>query len=216
MPPDAFIFDLDGTLVDSLQDIADALNAALNDHRLPTAAPEQVKAWVGDGLRTLCRRAYGGPDAAILESLQTSASARYAQRSVHWTQPYPNILTMLNLLTARGARMAVLSNKPHDLAVQVIQRVRLKQFFLEVRGLRAEEERKPEPTTALHIARQLGSHPAEVILVGDSVVDTQTARNAGMKVAAVTWGFRPEEELRAAGPDYLVHDPLEIVRIIKK
>jgi phosphoglycolate phosphatase len=212
----AFIFDLDGTLVDSLQDITAALNAALEDHRLPTAAADQVKAWVGDGLRSLCRRAYEGSDGAVLKSLQLRAAEHYARRSLHWTKPYPNILTMLNLLATRGARMAVLSNKPHELTVEVVRGLRLESFFLEVSGLRVEEDRKPAPATALRIAQHLGSNPAEVLLVGDSVVDIQTARNAGMKIAAVTWGFRPEEEIRAAGPDYLVHDPLEIVRIGKK
>jgi phosphoglycolate phosphatase len=216
MPADTFIFDLDGTLVDSLHDIAAALNAALQEQHLPTAAPEQVKLWVGDGLRTLCRRACGTRVPSAFESLLSSAMAHYERRAVVETRPYPNILKMLSLLSDRGAPMSVLSNKPHDLTRQVISRLKLGQFFCEIEGLTDEAHRKPSPATALRIARRIGAHPADVMLVGDSVVDIQTARNAGMMAAAVAWGFRPEAELLAAGPDYLVHDPLEIVRLEKK
>jgi len=208
------IFDLDGTLVDSLRDITAALNSALAEVNRPLADREQVRRWVGDGLRTLCRRAWPDADDRALARLLEAAERHYRRTCVQTTRPYPNILKMLDLLMDRGGRLAVLSNKPHELTMEVLERLSMARFFMEIRGAGAEEHRKPSPTIALHLASRMGARPAQVFFVGDSLVDIQTARNASMRAVAVTWGFRPREELAAAGPDALIDEPAALVDLV--
>lgn len=209
-PLHALIFDLDGTLVDSLDDICNALNSGLRTmHRSP-APRDSVREWVGDGLPTLCRRAW--PDAsndALSRLTETAQTAYHAACVVH-TRPYDNILKLLDLLIAEGIALAVLSNKPHELACRVIDELDLRRYFQDVRGYVSEDEKKPSPQVALNMARRLGVPPDRVGLVGDSIVDILTARNGGMKSIAVTWGFQPASMLASEMPDWLVSRPMEI------
>lgn len=209
-PPVSFIFDLDGTLVDSLQDITDALNAALRDLNRAPASADQVRSWVGDGLTMLCRRALGGTSDPDLPRLVERASEQYQAHCVVHTRPYPNILKMLELLIAQGSPLAVLSNKPHAMTVEVIRVLKMDRYFVEVRGATSDEDRKPSPLAALELARRLERKPGDVFLVGDSLVDIETARRAGMKSVAVTWGFQGREFLAAERPDFLIDDPMKI------
>ena len=206
----AFIFDLDGTLIDSLEDIAGALNAALAALARAPAPVEQVGRWVGDGVTVLCQRALPDGDPSTLSRLAQMMRAAYQAHYLDHTRPYPNILPMLKLLIARGSPCAVLSNKPHDMSVQIVERLGLRGYFEDVRGCTHDEERKPSPAAALELARRLGVVPASIFFVGDSPVDILTARNAGMIAVSVTWGLRPKEELQAAGPDFVVDDPLQL------
>lgn len=212
--PNAFIFDLDGTLVDSLQDISNALNSALRDLDLPQVDRDSVRQWVGDGLPTLCRRAQPRADKTVHERLIEHASNHYRRHCVRHTRPYPNILKTLDLLRGRGHKLAVVSNKPHELVEQTLRELRMTQFFDEVRGYLHERDKKPSPTVALQIATIFGCAPERVCFVGDSPIDIRTARNAGMIAMAVTWGFREIEELEAERPDYLVHSPDEIIELL--
>jgi phosphoglycolate phosphatase len=211
--PRAFIFDLDGTLIDSWSDIAMALNAARADLGLPSINVNQVRSWVGDGLLTLCRRSAPEFDEKALSRLVEHARQHYFCNPVVDTTVYPNILPLLNLLHSRGALLAVLSNKPHDLTLEIIARLELAPFFSVVRGSRSEEDRKPNPGSLLEIAALLNVAPAEVYLIGDSMVDIETARHAGAKSVAVTWGSQDQVKLAAARPDFLVFDPLEIASL---
>jgi len=150
---EAFIFDLDGTFVDSLQDITDALNDALAALSRPTASTDQVRAWVGDGLMTLCRRALPAGDSSASAELARLAKIRYQSHCADHTRSYPNILPMLKLLKSGGARLAVLSNKPHDLTIEGMERLALHGYFDEIRGCSREEDRKPAPRIAREVAR---------------------------------------------------------------
>lgn len=209
----AYIFDLDGTLIDSLADISVALNAARGDLGMSFVDAKQVRTWVGDGLSTLCRRSAPEVDDTVLFRLAKHAAHHYAERPVVHTRTYSNILQLLNLLHSRGAPMAVLSNKPHALAVEIVARVDLAPYFAAVRGSQHEEDRKPDPRAAIEIIKSMHVAPNEVYMVGDSVVDIQTARNAGAKSVAVAWGFQNRDVLEAALPDFLVSDPLEIANL---
>lgn len=209
-PKRAIIFDLDGTLVDSLDDITHALNDALSAMGKPLVDRENVRGWVGDGLPVLCRRACPGIDDDTLRALIQKAARSYQDACVVKTRPYGNILQMLDLLQARGAPMAVLSNKPHALTQRVVTGLAMQKYFVEVRGYINEEEKKPAPTTALEMARRMSTLPSRVLFVGDSCVDIQTARNAGMTPVSVTWGFQKKNLLEGAGPDHFVDDPMEI------
>lgn len=209
----AFIFDLDGTLVDSLQDITNAINCALHAARLPTVTPREVREWIGDGLPTLCRRAAHIDRIETVNAMVKTATAHYARHCVDHTRPYRNILEMLRLLQRRRIPLAVLSNKPHALTVRVLERLDMHRHFHVIRGCTSEEDRKPSPHNALQIAEQCGVAPSRVHFVGDSVTDIHTARNAGMIAIAVTWGFQKKTELLAAEPDLVVNEPDEIPRI---
>jgi phosphoglycolate phosphatase len=212
----AFIFDLDGTLIDSLQDITSALNTALEElHRAPADAAT-VRSWIGDGLFTLCRRAVGEGDPALVATLVKSSGKHYVAHCVEQTRPYPKVLKMLDLLRARNAPMAVLSNKPHAVTVQIVRALGMDDYFADVRGCTVEEDKKPSPKNAIAIATALSVDPRCVFLVGDSPMDVQTARNAGMIAVAVTWGFRDRPELEAAHPDFFVDDPGEIPDLPEK
>lgn len=207
----AIIFDLDGTLVDSLQDIADALNHALNQLGCRRADKALVRRWVGDGLPMLCRRAMthaGDPNQAdkLLETVRTE----YEKRCTQTTRCYPNILQMLDLLQSASIPLAVLSNKPHRFVERVLDALTLTSRFVSARGYRDEKDKKPSPRQAVALAKLMGVSPAHTYFVGDSLVDIQTARNAGMKAVAVTWGFREKTLLQTAKPDFMLDDPLEL------
>lgn len=205
------IFDLDGTLVDSLDDIAAALNAALFEMRAAPVRREQVRAWVGDGIHVLCQRACPSAEPQRLEALVRSAREHYLAGCLDATAPYPNILKMLSLMKSANVPMGVLTNKPDALARQILVGLDLVRFFTEITGAEGAVPRKPEPSAALSMASLLHRAPRDVLLVGDSQVDILTARNAGMTAVAVCWGFRDRRELIDCGPDHLVADPLEIV-----
>lgn len=216
MHPRAYIFDLDGTLADSLHDIANALNCALGDHHLPTAPVEVVRGWVGSGLRALCEYACGACAHDVVDKVVDSALLHYREHPVVHTRLYPNIMQMLDLLKSRGALLAVLSNKPHDLTIEVIERLGIASFFTEVRGPQIESDRKPAPEGAMAILRRFCVAPGDAFMVGDSAIDIQTARNSGMTSVGVAWGFRPAGEILDAGAEFLVYDPLEIPALTKK
>ncbi len=211
--PHACIFDLDGTLVDSLRDIATALNSALDDLNLPCVDLRSVRDWVGDGLPALCRRAQPRADETTVKRLVECAAKHYRSHCVDHTRPYPNILEMLKLLRSRGLPMAVISNKPHDLVELTLRGLGLIQYFEEARGFVDEREKKPCPIHAIQVASNFKCAPRLVCLVGDSPVDIQTARNAGMIAVAVAWGFRKIGELEAERPDFLFHSPHEIISL---
>lgn len=209
------IFDLDGTLVDSLEDITNALNTALLQLGYRTIEADQARDWIGDGFTTLCTRVMTHVGAAErAEDLAEVARSTYHVHCVRRTKPYRNILKMLELLSEAGVAMAVLSNKPHDLTVRVVDELDLARFFRIVRGCRDDLLRKPAPDEALDIARQIDIDPRRFVFVGDSVVDIETARNAGMKAVAVGWGFQGIFKLSRAEPDRLIADPLELPALI--
>lgn len=209
-PLHALIFDLDGTLVDSLDDICNALNSGLCSMQRSPAPRDSVREWVGDGLPTLCRRAWTDASIDELSRLTKTAQAAYRAACVVHTRPYDNILKLLDLLKADGYALAVLSNKPHELACRVIDELDLRRFFQDVRGYVSEGDKKPSPQVALNMARRLGVPPHQVGLVGDSIVDIRTARNGDMKSIAVAWGYQPASKLALEMPDWLVSNPMEI------
>jgi phosphoglycolate phosphatase len=213
----AVIFDLDGTLVDSLQDIADALNHALRQLGCDRVDKTLVRQWVGDGLPMLCRRAMahaGDPEQA--DHLLEAAQNAYESRCTQTTFCFPNILKMLDLLQSASIPLAVLSNKPHRFVERVIDALALTPRFVSARGYRDEKDKKPSPRQAVALADLMGVSPADTYFVGDSPVDIQTARNAAMKAVAVTWGFREKDQLQAAQPDFMLDDPLELISLMER
>jgi GTPase len=213
----AFLFDLDGTLVDSLADIAAAMNEALVEAGLPSHPPDAYRRFVGDGVDALARRAAPGleGDDGRRSALVARYQAIYEGRLTVATQPYPGVPELVASLRARGLPLAVLSNKPDAATVKLVAALFAAGSFVAARGQRPGVPRKPDPRAALELAAEIGVAPAEIAFVGDTSVDMRTARAAGMVAVGVSWGFRPEE-LRGAGADLVVDDPAALASLLAR
>ena len=183
------IFDLDGTLVDSLPGIATALNHALDDLNLPNHSQDVVETFIGDGLLNLIVRALGQDATHHQEALLESFQTHY---SVDWkvgTHPYPGMIELLEEVSKRQIPMAVLSNKPHAYTVEIVEALFPKKLFNPIRGHQEEYPKKPDPTTALQIVNAWELDPREVAYVGDSTVDLATAHAAKLIPLIFSWGY---------------------------
>ncbi len=209
----AILFDLDGTLLDTLADIGAAMNRVLAERGLPTHELNAYLEFVGHGSRVLVER-------ALPKSHRDTATAQICFDAYledyghHWndnTELYPGISEMLDQVSRFDVKIAILSNKPHALTVRCAESHLSKWPFEAVLGQQDATPRKPDPTAALAIAKQLAVSADECLFVGDSGVDMQTATAAGMAPVGVLWGFRPESELREHGAQVLLSHPSEII-----
>jgi phosphoglycolate phosphatase len=209
--PEAIIFDLDGTLVDSLRDIAESLNECLGLLGLP---PQQVPAYrymVGEGIPTLCQRAIGQAHPHLVDRLAELARPRYRVRPLVYTRPYSGICEIIGRLCSSGVKLGVLSNKPHDMTVRIVRTFWPAAEFGVIYGYVEEHLRKPNPHYALRICADLGVPPAKTWVVGDTPTDVATAHAAGCYAVGATWGFRTRADLEAAGADWIIDRPEELV-----
>jgi phosphoglycolate phosphatase len=213
---DGVIFDLDGTLLDTLHDIAGAFNAVLQRHGLPLHAPDAYRRFVGDGAEELARRALPAEwrSAERIALCSREYVSAYGALSPVAALPYPGIPPLLDALTARHLPMAVLSNKSHDNTLASVAALLGAWAFAPVLGLRHGVARKPDPAGAIEIARCLSLPPGRIVFVGDTAIDMQTAAAAGMIPVGACWGFRGETELRAAGARFLLHHPMELIGVL--
>ncbi|MCR4958682.1 MAG: HAD-IA family hydrolase [Prevotella sp.] len=211
-----FVFDLDGTLLDTLGDLAAAVNYALRSHDMPEHSIDEVRHFVGNGVRKLMQRAVpDGDEHPLFEDALNTFRQYYLEHSLDTTRPYGGIPEMLSELRLRGCRTAVVSNK-FDAATKELCR----HFFpdsIEVAIGEHEAEgirRKPAPDTVEEALRQLGVTKDNAVYVGDSDVDILTARNAGLPCISVLWGFRDRDFLLSHGATTLVSSPKEIVALL--
>lgn len=211
----AVIFDLDGTLLNTLPDIARAINGVLRRHGFPEHREESYRGMVGWGLFEAMRLALpeGNRSDEEVLPLAEALTEEYRRNPVVNTVPYQGIPTLLDSLTDRGIEMSILSNKHHETAVEVVGTILDRWSFTVVQGFRDDVPGKPDPAGALMIAEQMGVQPGQVLYVGDSGVDMKTAVAAGMYPAGVLWGFKPREEIEEAGAQLLVSDPEEIIAL---
>lgn len=210
---EAIIFDLDGTLLDTIADLTDAMNAALAKRGYSPRSAEECKCLVGEGTDVFARGALP-PDARqpkIIGNLIDGYRAEYAKHWTRKTKPYPGIVDLLKELDARGIPMAVLSNKRDEVVKQAVSHFLPETPFAEVRGARPSVPLKPDAAAALLLAERLGSYPRRVLFVGDTKTDMQTARSAGMVAVGALWGFRTGNELRRNGAEHIVACPAEIL-----
>lgn len=199
-----FLFDLDGTLVDSLDDIAAALNHGLATcGRLPQPR-ELVRTFIGHGVVELVRQAVA-PE-PIPQGLLEATRAYYTAHVCDHGRLYEGIAPLIEALLERGHPLAVLTNKPHALALDVVERLFPAAPFVVVIGDREGHPKKPDPAGARWVAEQLGVAPSDCTLIGDSVVDVRTAKAAGMRSFAVTWGFCDRADLVESAPDAVFED----------
>lgn len=195
----AVIFDLDGTLVDSLGDIADAMNHALAHHGLPVHPESAYLRFIGEGVKELVRKVVPAGREALHEPVLATYRAHYDAHLFDRTVPYPGLPEVVAALAGEGVRLAVLSNKSDGFVKRLVARLLPGVPFAGVYGERPGVPRKPDPTAALGLAAELGVPPGACGFVGDTSVDMDTARAAGMYGVGVTWGFRDEQELRTHG-----------------
>jgi phosphoglycolate phosphatase len=212
----AFLFDMDGTLVDSLEDIGRSMNAVLEELGHPTHTIEAYRTLVGDGARALVERALPAHARAEIDDALRHYKARYRTHLVVRSRPYDGIVPMLEALASRGAALAVVTNKPHDAALEIVDRLFPTVRFAAVLGQKDGVPHKPDPTGPVSIARTLGVAPSDTFFVGDTDTDMQTANNAGMIAVGVLWGFRGRDELERHGARHIVADPAEIVGLLDR
>jgi phosphoglycolate phosphatase len=211
----AAIFDLDGTLVDSLADIATAMNHSLAQHGFPTHPISAYRDYVGEGVMVLVRKATPTAREEQHASVLATYRAYYAEHLFDRTHPFPGIPALLARLADEGVPLAVLSNKSDAFTRRLVEGLLPGVPFRAVYGERPGVPRKPDPTAALGIAAELGVAPADCAFVGDTPVDMNTARNAGMYGVGVTWGFRGVEELRAHGARALATTADELLTALR-
>jgi phosphoglycolate phosphatase len=215
---DAVLFDLDGTLLDTLTDIALSVNYVLKINGFPEHPVSDFRMFVGDGMEMLLMRALPVDARLNLTFVNQCVAAVKTQYAVRWSQNtfvYDGITDLLQTLVAEGIHLAILSNKPHDFTVSMVDYYFSGIPFEMVLGAGAFPE-KPDPSSALHIAQQLGISTSEFIYVGDSSVDMKTACASGMFAVGVEWGFRDRNELLANGADLTVKLPSEINELFKR
>ena len=215
----ACIFDMDGTVLNTLDTIAWYCNETLKHFGFPQNPVEDYKEFAGNGAKELVHRmlaASGRDTEENFEAVYPYYTALYETDASYLTTPYEGIPELLAALRERGVRAAVLTNKPNGAAQLVRNEMFLPGDFALCVGQTDEMPVKPAPDGALYIAEKLGVSPADCLYVGDTWVDMETGRNAGMDTAGVLWGFRGEDELRRHGAKYIIKTPAELINIIEK
>ena len=210
----AVIFDLDGTLLNTLEDLAVGTNAALCENGMPQRTLDEVRRFVGNGVRKLIERAVvPGTDEAGVEAVLASFVRHYREHERDHTAPYPGIVAMLETLNRAGIKCAVVSNKIEPAVVALC-----KEYFGDLVcaavGDAPGRQVKPDPSGVNEAMARMGLAKEECIYVGDSDVDIYTGHNAGMQSIGVTWGFRSEALLREAGAEFICHDAKELLELL--
>lgn len=206
----AVLFDLDGTLVNSLPDIGGSMNQVLEDLGLPTYAMPAYREFVGEGVSRLVERALPFGREELRSEAEEAFRRVYAERLTEQSAPYPGIAELLDRLADRAMPFAVCSNKPQVMTERVVAALFDRWKFEGVEGQREERPRKPDPAAALELAATLRLSPADVAFVGDTKTDMETATRAGMQPIGVLWGFRDRAELEAHGARAVFGSPAEL------
>jgi phosphoglycolate phosphatase len=206
----AVLFDLDGTLVDSLPDIGGSMNQVLAELGLPTHPMPAYREFVGQGVARLVERALPPSRGDLQADAEAGFRRVYAGRLTDESAPYPGVAELLDKLSEQGLPFAVCSNKPQVMTERVVAALLERWQFEGVEGQREERPRKPDPAAALELAAALGVAPANVAFVGDTKTDMETATRAGMQPVGVLWGFRDRAELEGHGAILVAGSPAEL------
>lgn len=213
----AVLFDLDGTLLDTLEDLANSMNVILKAHGMKTFPANDYKEFLGLGLEGLIKCVI--PDDKFNEEIADEFLAcmrvEYGKRWAEKTRPYPGIPELLDELQKIGLKLAVLSNKADEYTKVIIAKLLPNWHFHIVRGLTDDYPPKPDPASAINIARELKIKPEDFIYLGDTNIDMQTANAAGMYAVGVLWGFRTAQELKENGAKILIESPLQVLDLLK-
>ncbi len=210
------IFDLDGTLVNSLEDIADAMNKVLESLDYPTHSYENYQYFIGSGLRNLVSKSLPenhNDETQIGHCYQLMVEV-YRDHCTNQTKPYNGIIELLDYLISHKMKLGVFSNKSDELTKKIVAAL-FPDYFNSIVGLSIESLKKPNPSEALAISKNFGLNPEETIFVGDSGIDMQTATNANMHAIGVIWGYRPEKELIENGAKQILKHPSDLIQILE-
>lgn len=211
---DTVIFDLDGTLLNTLEDLKDSVNYALVSFELPERSLEEVRRFVGNGVEFLMERAVAG--ALSEEDEQKCLSVfkeHYSGNMNHKTKPYDGMVALIKSLLEKDYHIAIVSNK-FDSAVKELNQIYFEGLFPVAIGSSEKVAKKPAPDSVFEALKQLGTRKEQALYVGDSDVDVMTAKNSGLPCVGVTWGFRDEELLREMGADYIIHEPMQLLEVL--
>lgn len=210
---DLFIFDLDGTLIDSKRDIADSVHHTMKILGLPPISDELIYQFVGNGVTPLIQRTLEQAGGHSLERALKIFKAHYDQHLLDATQAFPGILEVLNHFA--GKTMAVVTNKPQGYSEKILKGLKIDRFFKGIFGGDTTFPKKPEPDVIHHILQTFSIDPKKSVIVGDSRVDLETGHNAGIVTCGVTYGFRPRKELEEIGCDYLIERPEDLIQLFE-
>lgn len=210
----AILFDLDGTLADTLDAIAHAANDALRQLGRPTHPTAAYRTLAGQGLQWLVEHALGDEHVHLASRMAQLHAASYNAHAHETTRPYAGIPEMMDALEQRHMTLAILSNKPHEAVGPCVEHILPDTTFAVAEGVKPGGPLKPDPTGALRIAANLAISPDRWLYVGDTRVDMHTGRAAGMFTVGVTWGFRDEAELLDSGAQAIIHQPAELLDLI--
>ena len=212
------IFDLDGTLADTMPTLTESMNSVLSAYSFPHVDDAHVSRAIGNGMELMCRRCIPAEhydNAEIYLPFLASYKAAYAKNYLNIDEPYAGLADSIAELKSRGYALAALSNKPHRYTVDIVEKLFGKGYFADVRGMMDGVPSKPDPTSFLDIAAKLGYNAENTVMVGDSEPDIAVARNAGSECIAVSWGYRTRDRLEAAGAVTIINDPHELLEILK-
>ncbi|MDR2287372.1 MAG: HAD family hydrolase [Prevotellaceae bacterium] len=210
----AIIFDLDGTLINSIPDIADSMNEVLSAYGYPQYSHNQYKYFVGNGIRRLVERCVP-PEYATPENIANIFGTMievYGNNCVNKTRVYEGIYELLDVLPAKRVKMAILSNKTDSITQKIYDKLFRNNHFELVLGATDSFPKKPNPTSALFVAGSLAVAPDEVFYLGDTSIDMETAYAAGFFPAGASWGFRPADELLSFGAKFIADSPTDCLR----
>lgn len=214
----AIIFDLDGTLLDTLEDLAVSVNAVLRDQGFQEHPVDAYRYFVGDGIEALVSRAF--PDTAAqganFPEFVEAVKEEYRKRWADHTRPYPGIETMLDFFEENKIPKAIFSNKPQEFTVITVETLLPRWEFIAVQGIEEGISRKPDPSGALKIADKMGFKPDEIAYLGDTGTDMKTARAGNFYPIGALWGFRPAEELLEEGARMVVEKPQDVLSLFNK
>lgn len=211
---ETIVFDLDGTLLDTLEDLKDSVNYALGKAGMPERSLDEVRRSVGNGARRLMELVIpGGEENPAFDKVSADYKEHYAQHCNDKTKPYAHVPELLAELSRKGYKMAIVSNKFYG-AVQELKKLYFHEYIEVAIGEKEGIRKKPAPDTVIEALRELGSSKENAVYVGDSEVDIATAANTGMDCISVTWGFRTKDEQKRVGGKVFADDPLDILKLV--
>lgn len=210
------IFDLDGTLLDTIEDISDSVNIVLEEEGEETFSYDEFKLKIGGGFRNLITRCFPDRESdeeidRLLERLKSVYEDNYMNKS----KPYDGIEELIDVLVDKGVKLGINSNKREEYTINLVDKIFPDVEFVKVTGQTDDRDVKPDPTGARLVLDSMGLDESEVLYIGDSNVDVLTGHNLGAKVVGVDWGFRGEEELKKYGADYIAYSPMDILDIVE-
>lgn len=213
----AIIFDLDGTLLNTIDDIADSMNSVLQKRKFPLNSIKDYKKFVGDGMERLVERSIPQTEQSkkLIHDCLTEMKKEYDARWSNKTSVYEGIFELLEELHKKKLKMAVLSNKPHDFTIKMVTQYFDKRYFTAVVGQRDGAQPKPDPAVVFGIMDKINAKPEETALIGDSCTDLLTAKNAGLTSIGAAWGFRGREELEKYGADFIAESPKDVLQFFR-